>query len=164
MQVLSNKLGLCAVAAAACLAIAPAQADTGKLSLTGGITSIDGAAGGGITPWATIGTMGNEIGVSAAVSTLRTNDYDFRTTGLAIAFKDRYEISIGKQELGLERSNDAAGQRVNMDIIGLKYRVAGDAILDSDNLMPQISVGVLNKRISATETVMGVIDSLAADR
>ena len=71
MQVLSNKLGLCAVAAAACLAIAPAQADTGKLSLTGGITSIDGAAGGGITPWATIGTMGNEIGVSAAVAYLR---------------------------------------------------------------------------------------------
>ena len=160
MQVLSNKLGLCAVAAAACLAIAPAQADTGKLSLTGGITSIDGAAGGGITPWATIGTLGNEIGVSAAVSTLRTNDYDFRATGLAIAFKDRYELSIGKQELGFERDHVVAGQRLNMDVIGLKARIAGEAILDSDNLMPQISVGLLHKKMTNSDGLTSTLNSL----
>ena len=37
-----------------------AQADTGKLRLTGGVSSIDGAAGGGLTPWAVIGTNATE--------------------------------------------------------------------------------------------------------
>jgi hypothetical protein len=34
------------------LLCAGAQADTGKLLLTGGVSSIEGAAGGGLTPWA----------------------------------------------------------------------------------------------------------------
>jgi Protein of unknown function (DUF3034) len=44
-----------------------AQADTGKLLLTGGVSSIDGAAGGGLTPWAVIGSNAEdgEIGFSA---------------------------------------------------------------------------------------------------
>ena len=33
-----------------------AQADTGKLLLTGGVSSITGVAGGGLTPWAVIGS------------------------------------------------------------------------------------------------------------
>ena len=41
---------------AAALGCSMAHAGTGKLLLTGGISSIDGAAGGGLTPWAVIGT------------------------------------------------------------------------------------------------------------
>ena len=158
MQRFSSKLALGAIAAAALMGTA--QADTGKLSLTGGITSIDGAAGGGITPWATIGTMGNEVGVSAALSTLRTNDYDLRATGLAISYKDRYEFSIGKQEFGFERDHGVAGQRLNMDVVGVKVRVAGEAILDSDNLMPQISVGLLHKKMTNTEGLIPTLTTL----
>ena len=43
---------LAACAALACAgASLPAHAETGKLLLTGGVSSIDGAAGGGLTPW-----------------------------------------------------------------------------------------------------------------
>ena len=44
------------------LACAPAlaQAETGKLVLTGGVSSITGTAGGGITPWAVIGSNATE--------------------------------------------------------------------------------------------------------
>jgi hypothetical protein len=34
-----------------------------------------------------------------------------------------------------------------MDIIGAKVRIAGDAVLDSDSLMPQIAVGVQYKSV-----------------
>ncbi|MDP3170098.1 MAG: DUF3034 family protein, partial [Polaromonas sp.] len=37
-----------------------AHAETGKLLLTGGVSSIDGAAGGGLTPWAVIGSNATE--------------------------------------------------------------------------------------------------------
>ena len=171
MQRFSSKLALGAIAAATLLATGAAQADTGKLSLTGGITSIDGAAGGGITPWATIGTMGNEIGVSAAYSTLRVQDYDFQSYGVAVGINNRFEISLGKQEFTLKSvdsldgvKNGANGQKSNLDIIGLKYRIAGEAILDSDNLMPQISVGILHKRVTASSVLDGYLTALAVER
>eukprot|EP01036_Dinobryon_divergens_P043107 gene43107-57350_t len=47
-------------AAAALLSVSPAQADTGKLLLTGGVSSVEGAAGGGISPWAVIGSQATE--------------------------------------------------------------------------------------------------------
>jgi hypothetical protein len=47
-----------------------------------------------------------------------------------------------------------------MDIIGLKYRVAGEAILDSDNLMPQISVGLLHKKMTYTDGLTSTINNL----
>ena len=172
MQPFSRKLALGAIAAATLVVTGTAQADTGKLSLTGGITSIDGAAGGGITPWATIGTMGNELGVSAAYTTLRVQDYDFQSYGVAVGINDRFEISLGKQELTLKSvdalgapgGNGANGQKSNLDIIGLKYRVAGEAILDSDNLMPQISVGVLHKRVSASSVLDSYLTAFQAER
>ncbi len=49
-----------AIALSAAALCSGALADTGKLLLTGGVSSIDGAAGGGLTPWATIGTNATE--------------------------------------------------------------------------------------------------------
>ena len=46
------------IVGAAALGCTLAQADTGKLLLTGGVSSIDGAAGGGLAPWAVIGSQG----------------------------------------------------------------------------------------------------------
>ena len=66
-----------------------AHADTGKLPLTGGVSSITGTAGGGITPWAVIGTQATEgeIGVSAFASRAVTQDYSLNSTGVALGFK-----------------------------------------------------------------------------
>ncbi|MBT9441627.1 MAG: DUF3034 domain-containing protein, partial [Acidovorax sp.] len=41
-----------AVSATLALAATVAHADTGKLLLTGGVSTIAGSAGGGLTPWA----------------------------------------------------------------------------------------------------------------
>ena len=75
-----------------------AQADTGKLLLTGGVSSIDGAAGGGLTPWAVIGTNATEgeWGVSAHASRSTTRDFSLNTAGVALGFNDRLEVSLAR--------------------------------------------------------------------
>ena len=135
-----------------------AQADTGKLLLTGGVSSIDGAAGGGLTPWAVIGSNAEdgEIGFSANVTAAKTQDYGLKTYGAAIGIKNRVELSLARQDFdaspaialnGIAPFGITPGQHINMDIIGAKVRIAGDAVLDSDSLMPQIAVGVQYKSV-----------------
>jgi hypothetical protein len=139
--------------ALAALCCGLAQADTGKLLLTGGVSSIDGAAGGGLTPWAVIGTNATEgeIGASAHVTRASTQDYGLTTYGAALGFKDRIELSVARQDFnaapsialnGIAPFGVTPGQHIKMDILGVKVRVAGDAVLDSDTLMPQIAVGL----------------------
>jgi Protein of unknown function (DUF3034) len=135
-----------------------AQADTGKLLLTGGVSSIDGAAGGGLTPWAVIGSNAEdgEIGFSANVTAAKTQDYGLKTYGVAVGIQNRVELSLARQDFdaspaialnGVAPFGVTPGQHINMDIIGAKVRIAGDAVLDSDSLMPQIAVGVEYKSV-----------------
>ena len=53
-----------------CLALCSSPAwsfyDDGKVLLTGGVGMIDGAGGGGITPWATIAGYGTRDGINEA--------------------------------------------------------------------------------------------------
>ena len=146
---------------AACLALCSAgsQAETGKLLLTGGVSSIDGAAGGGLTPWAVIGSNATdeEIGVTAHLSRAVVNDYALTTFGAALGYKERFEVSLARQDFdagpalalnGIAAFGVRPGQHIKMDILGLKARVAGDAILDSDTLMPQIAVGLEYKSVN----------------
>ena len=134
---------------------AGAQADTGKLLLTSGVSSVDGAAGGGLTPWAVIGSNAtdDEIGASAFASRLATQDYGLTVFGAALGFKDRYELSIANQDLDTRGTGTALGLpglHLKQTILGAKVRVAGDAILDSDTLMPQVAVGVQYKTLAST--------------
>ncbi len=134
---------------------APAFAQSsGKLLLTGGVSSIDGAAGGGLTPWAVTGSYATagEIGGTAFITRAKTDNYGLLTYGAAVAFHDRIELSLAKQDFDTE-SNLAPlgldGLHLKQDILGLKVRVAGDAVLDSDTLMPQIAVGLEHKKTHA---------------
>ena len=135
------------------------QAETGKLLLTGGVSSIDGAAGGGLTPWAVIGTnaTAGEIGGSAFVTRTTTQDYGLTAYGAAVGIYDRVEVSLARQDFdaspaialnGVAPFGVTPGQHIMMDIVGVKVKVAGDAVLDSDSLMPQIAVGLEHKSVS----------------
>lgn len=136
------------------LCVGAAQAERGKLLLTGGVSTIDGAAGGGLTPWAVTGSYATDgqIGATAFVTGAKTRDYALATAGVAVGFGERLELSLARQDFDT-RDNLAplglAGLHLKQDIVGLKLRVAGDAVLDSDRLMPQIAVGVLRKRTDA---------------
>ena len=156
--------GLSAMVLAA-TATASAMADTGKLRLTGGVSTIEGAAGGGISPWAVIGGPGAEgqLGLAAHVSRAETQDYGLTAYGVTAGIHDRLELSFGHQDFDTGITGTALGLpglHLKMDVLGAKLRVAGDAILDSDTLMPQIAVGVQAKRLQssgldATLTALG---------
>ena len=145
---------LAALAGAASLA----QADTGKLLLTGGVSSISGAAGGGLTPWAVIGSnaTASEVGVSAFATRAATQDYSLNSYGVAVGLHERVELSLARQDFdaspavalnGIAPFGVAPGQHIRMDVFGVKVKVAGDAVLDADTWMPQIAVGLEHKRV-----------------
>jgi hypothetical protein len=135
-------------------AMAPAQAlqpGRDKLLLTGGVSTIDGAAGGGLTPWAVTGTYAstNQFGITANASVLRTQDYGLKTYGVAVSVDDRVEVSLGHQDLDTEQNLaplGLPGLHLKQDIVGVKVRLFGDAVLDSDTWVPQLAVGLLHKK------------------
>ena len=145
-----------------------AQAETGKLLLTGGVSNIEGAAGGGLTPWAVIGSNATdgEIGGSAFITKAGTRDYGLNIYGAAIGINDQFELSIAQQDFdkrGTGPARGVPGLRLKQTIFGAKVRVAGDAILDSDSLMPQIAVGLQHKTLGSTG-LDGTLDELGAKR
>lgn len=152
---MKKKFATTLLAASAALLCAGAHAETGKLLLTGGVSSVEGAAGGGLTPWAVIGTnaTAGETGFSAFASTAGTKDYGLNIVGAAVGFKDRFELSVARQDLDTRGTGTALGLpglHLKQDIIGAKVRVAGDAILDADSYMPQIAVGLQYKTLKST--------------
>lgn len=128
-----------------------------KLLLTGGVSQVEGAAGGGLTPWAVIGGYGtnNEIGGSVHYTYVKTGDYKLDTYGFTVGLFDRVEFSVAEQsfDLGKLRNKVTAGlgadvfgrNQLTQTIVGVKVRVAGEAVLDADTWMPQIAVGLQYK-------------------
>lgn len=126
----------------------------GKLRLTGGVSTLDGAGGGGLSPWAL--TSGNgaagQWGGSAFVSAARTQDYGLSVQGLALSWSDRLEFSLARRDFDTRQNLaplNLGGLHLKEDTVGLKWRVAGDAVLDSDSWMPQLAVGVLHHHTDA---------------
>ena len=136
----------------------------GKLLLTGGVTSIDGAAGGGLTPWAVVGSYASdtEFGATGFVTRAKTQDYGLTTYGVAVGIKDRVEVSLARQ--AFDASVVVPDTTLKVDIVGVKVKVAGDAVLDADNWMPQVAVGAEFKRVNPGTAVGGVLDSVNAKR
>lgn len=125
-----------------------AGAEQGRLLATGGATSIDGAAGGGILPWAVIAGYGEEgeWGGSSFLTRVETGDYRLDAGGLALSYGNRVELSYGRQrfDLGtLARDLNLPDNSLSQDIIGLKLRLFGDLIYDR---LPQVSLGIEHKR------------------
>ena len=119
------------------------------------MSSVEGAAGGGISPWAVIGTQATEgeVGVSAYLSRAVTRDYGLTAYGVAVGVHDRVELSLGRQDFNTGITGTGLGLpglHLKQDIVGAKVRVAGDAVLDSDSLMPQIAVGVQFKHLQSS--------------
>jgi len=129
----------------------PESRTGGKLLLTGGVSNVEGAGGGGIATWAVTSGYGAEDGVGANLHAtyVTVPDYELRSVGAAVGLWDRVELSVARQAfdtgatgvlLGLGK-----GFTFTQDVIGVKVKVLGDAVYDSDSLMPQIAVGAQYK-------------------
>ena len=158
---------------AALTGVAPAQSagpssgyshGNGKLLLTAGVSSIDGAAGGGLTPWATLGTYATEgeFGASGFLTHVKTRDYRLDVIGVAVGIGDRVELSLARQVFDADAA--VAGATLRLDIAGVKLRLAGDAVLDADRWMPQLALGAEFKRVGPGNDVGGVLDAVGAHR
>ncbi len=123
------------------------QPDLGKLTATGGVTQIEGAGGGGLTPWALITGYGSRdsYGANAHVATVGTNDYALQTGGIAVGIADCVELSLATQTFSGHKA-PLDQLRLRMDILGVKVKLAGDAVYDQDRALPQIAIGAMAKR------------------
>ncbi|MFT5589165.1 MAG: hypothetical protein ACI9ZF_001339 [Bradyrhizobium sp.] len=121
--------------------------DQAKLLALGGASPIEGAGGGGLTPWALITGYGSRdsYGGNVHYTGVRTQDYAIDSTGVAFGFADRFEISLATQKLQGSRA-PLARLAITQDIVGLKLKLSGDALVDQDRLMPQIALGIQYKR------------------
>lgn len=119
-----------------------------RLLATGGASTIEGSAGGGIVPMAVISGYGaqEEQGATAFASYVHTGDYQLQVAGASWSWRNRIELAFAQQKLShdaltaaLSLPTDSISQR----IISAKVRVAGDLIYTS---LPQLSIGLQHKK------------------
>ena len=170
-------LGLLSLALGLPPATALAQSDetgeglAGKLLLTGGVTQVEGAAGGGLTPWAVIGGYGtrDQIGANAFYTRVDVDDYGLDSYGVLVGLYDRVELSVSRQKFDTQAVGGALGLgngfTFTQDTFGVKVRLFGDAVLEQDSWLPQVAVGAQYKRNdqSAVLAFVGAEDDSGVD-
>lgn len=166
---IKNRLGLIHLSLISSLVLFPTigAAAGNKLLLTGGVSSIEGSAGGGLVPWAVIGGYGtnNEVGGSVYITHAAIDDFGLDSYGIALGFNNRVELSLARQEFDVSGlrgkvlaglGTDAIGRNtITQTIAGVKVRVLGEAVLDQDTWVPQISVGAQFKHNDDGDFVTG---------
>lgn len=163
LSIPSSKLliiAVCSTAPLAAIAEPFPGPDMGKLLATGGVSQIEGAGGGGIVPWALISGYGtrDSFGANVHATAVRTQDYALDSFGVAAGVNDRVELSLANQTF--KGTGGALNNiKIKQDILGVKLKVAGDAVYDQDSLMPQIAVGVMFKHNNGI-TGLGAVNSV----
>jgi len=128
-----------------------AMFDNGKLLATGGVSSLEGAGGGGLSTWALITGYGTRdgVGVDGHATYISLPAYSLWTEGAAVGLFDRVELSYTHLTFNTENVGAALGLGKNFefdqDVYGAKIKLIGDAVYDQDSLLPQIAVGAQYK-------------------
>ncbi|HSP00418.1 MAG TPA: DUF3034 family protein, partial [Thioalkalivibrio sp.] len=136
---LSLSLALLLLLEALAMTQAPAG---GRLLAPGGATQLEGAAGGGIVPWAVIAGYGteDEWGADLSLSHVRSRDLALNVASVSAGFANRLELSAATQALDV----DPLDLQIRQDVFGAKLRLTGDLVYTA---MPQISAGIQYKRV-----------------
>jgi len=163
---MKNGLMRIAVMVMVMLGVSPYVSAGGRLLATGGISQIEGAAGGGIVPWALIAGYGtrDEVGATAFYTHLDISNFQLQSAGIAIGVHDRVEVSYARQRLGL--GSTVPGQSIEQDIVGLKLKITGDAVFAQDSWQPQFAVGVQykhNRDFDGVPRLLGAKDDTGLD-
>ena len=140
------RFAIAGLSAAAALAVSPPLYAGDRLQWTGAVSQIEGSAGGGLVPWALIGGLGTdaEVGASAFVTYVSTRDFALGSGGASVGVDNRVEISVARQRF--DAGSVVPGLTLGQDIVGVKVRLAGDAVFEPDLWLPQIAVGAQWKR------------------
>ncbi len=133
-------------------AVADELRPQGKLLLTGGVTSIEGAGGGGLASWAVITGYGTRegVGANAHATVVTLPDYQFRAYGVSAGIFDRVEVSYTRQDFDTQGTGAKLGLgkgfTFHQDVVGMKVKLVGDVVYDQDRWLPQIAVGAQYKK------------------
>jgi len=141
---------------------APARGEVSdRLAWTGGVTQVEGAAGGGLVPWALIGGLetDTEVGATAFGTDVETRDFALRVAGAGVDVHDRLELSYAHQRF--EAGSVLPGLTLGQDIVGAKLRLLGDAVFAPDEWWPQLALGAQWKH---TSDFAGVPQAVGAAR
>jgi len=146
------------------LPIAPLHAaDEGRLKATGGLVTIEAAAGGGLVPWAVMAGSSTRPGVDVVAGFSATQVADFRlaSLGLSASWNDRFELSLGRQQFTVDRGLLPAGidRRIGQTVLGAKLRIAGDLIYGD---LPQMAIGLQYKH-SDSDVLAGALGARRND-
>ncbi|WP_311063900.1 DUF3034 family protein [Halomonas sp. DWK9] len=148
-----------ATALSAMLVALPSMAGSRILG-TGAVSAIEGAAGGGLSPWAVLSSTASddEIGVTAAATRAWVDDYQLTVTGASVNLHDRMEFSIARQTFELS----TLGGELEQDIYGAKVRLFGDVLYHPLGVW---SAGVMHKRLvdGSVPTALGADDVNGTD-
>ncbi|QGZ64734.1 DUF3034 family protein [Paraburkholderia acidisoli] len=171
MRLIRSTTSLAGVVSAALVALSSgAHADEppvvpltgGKLLLTGGVSEVEGAAGGGLTPWAVIGgyDTAQQVGGNVHGTYVHTQDFALDTYGATLGVANRVEFSVARQSFDTRDAGAKLGLGQNFrfyqDIVGVKVRVLGEAVLDQDTWVPQIAAGIQFKHNEQGDIVKAV--------
>ena len=170
--------GLYAFALSSILLSFPALSDTGsKLIATGGITSFEGSAGGGLTPWALIAGYASqdEVAATANLQNLSTGEYQLNSFGISVGAFDTFEVSLQKQSLdvssgvvtnvfnaltgGPTPALIAPSTQIEQTVFGLKYKVFGDAVFSESAYLPQVAIGLQYKKNSSFDSSLSLFNA-----
>ncbi|WP_273151254.1 DUF3034 family protein [Methylophaga thiooxydans] len=127
---------------AALVTTSAVNAADGKLIATPGVSQIEGAAGGGLVPWAQLAGYASrdEIAINAFCSHGNVDDFKLDVCGAQLNLYDRLELSIAEQEFDVE----ALDLRIRQRVLGGKIRLYGDLVYSR---WPQVSLGIQYKQL-----------------
>lgn len=164
---MNRTIVVAAVAAMIWIGATDASAGDGGLLATGGATSLEGSAGGGITTWgvlsgyATEDEMAGEVFVTWADS----GNMTLSVVGATANYHDRVELSYARQNLRLGDLGvvlGVPGASLEQDVFGVKVRLVGDVLYSA---IPQISLGAQYKRVEdfTLPSALGAEDDTGTD-
>src|SRR5260221_7311754 len=116
------------------------RADEGKLLLTGGVTELEGAGGGGLVPWALITGYETRDGVGADAHYTHANlgNYQVNAAGVAVGLFDRFELSYVNVALsGGVAGSLNGGPTISENVVCAKLRLFGRAGYCPGSRVPQ---------------------------
>jgi hypothetical protein len=129
----------------------PDLLDSGKLLATGGVSEIEGAGGGGLVPWALITGYGTQdaIGANVHYTYVDLPNYTLQTAGVAVGLFDRVELSYAREAFDTGSTGGKLGLgngfTFDLDVVGAKVKLLGDAVYDQNSWLPQIAAGAQYK-------------------
>ncbi|HEX5065345.1 MAG TPA: DUF3034 family protein [Myxococcota bacterium] len=114
---------------------------SGRLLATGGVTQVEGAAGGGLVPWAVLAGYGTDqqVGGAAFYTRVQSDDVLLQSYGASLSFLQRLELSVARQRVDVD---DPVNEDISQFIAGAKVRLLGDLVYTP---WPTLAAGVQYK-------------------